>query len=177
MQHNWTRLLLVLVTYCNSGTAPLLAQSGQQPGSNNLAAWNAINKAYTRCDAAAKARSVEGTLAIDMATYKVVDVRGKVLYANGPKMVAQYRKTYEGATQVMQRTTLQKLSLQTGLARATILQHLELSAIDPSINNWRTWVIDWRMEDVWEQHGGAWKRKTTIMLNQTSAKRIGPISN
>ncbi len=134
-----------------------------------------MSAAYARCDSSAAQRDAVGTLAIDTQGYQVVSHKGKILYTNGPKMVQLYRKTYIGAAHVKQKTSLQKLSLKAGVATATVLQRLQLSAIDPNINNWRTWVIDWRMEDTWISAGGAWKRKRTVMLNQSSSKRIGPI--
>lgn len=143
---------------------------------SNLDTWKAVTAAYARCDAAAAAHNVAGTLAIDMQEYKIADAAGKVLYSNGPKMVEQYRKTYAGATQVKQQTTVQKLTLKSGYAKATILQRLQLSSVDPNINGWRTWVIDWKMEDIWVSTGGVWKRKRTVMLNQSSSKRTGQVN-
>jgi len=141
----------------------------------SVEAWKSLAAAYARCDAAAGSRDAAGTLAIDTQGYQVVTTKGKVLFTNGPKMLQQYRKTYAGAAQVKQKTSVEKLTLKDNVATATVLQRLQLSAIDPNINNWRTWVIDWRMEDTWIEAGGAWKRKKTVMLNQSSSKRIGPI--
>lgn len=141
----------------------------------HLEAFQAISKAYASCDTASQARSVEGTLAIDTADYRVVGPSGKTLYTNGPKLKARYKQTYAGATQVRQHTDLQKVELKQGIAVATILQHLELSAMDSKINNWRTLVIDWQMEDRWVSTSRGWKRKQTKVLKQSHSERVGPV--
>ncbi len=140
-------------------------------------AFQAISAAYVRCDLAAASRDVLGTLAIDTANYQIVNANGKVYFHNGPEMIAQYKKTYEAVSQVRQKTNLQKLTLQPGFAKATVIQRLQLSAIDPQVNKWRTWIIDWKMEDIWVREAGIWKRKRSVMLNQTSTKRLGQASD
>ncbi len=174
------QLANTLIAVCTGSIATNLAAYGADPPTlanpaSTLKTMKDITAAYSRFDSAALARSVSGTLAIDTSGYQIVDAKGKVLYTNGPKMVALYKKTYEGATQVRQNSKMQKLSIANGTAKATILQRLQLSSIDPNINNWRTWVIDWKMEDTWINSKGTWKRKRTVMLEQTSKKHIGPV--
>jgi hypothetical protein len=144
-------------------------------GDPHMDAFKAIKNAYALCDNATQAKSVEGTLSIDTTDYKVVGPTGKTLYVNGAKLKERYQKTYAGATEVRQHTDLQKVELKQGIAITTIMQHMELSAIDPKINNWRTWVIDWQMEDQWVSTRSGWKRKQTKVQKQSSAKRVGPV--
>ncbi len=163
---------IIAFAAATTGNACAFSQQKADPRVQTMAA---ITGAYHKMDAAVAAHSTEKLLAANTQSYVIVDARGKVLFKGGAKMTAQWNKTLTAAAHVKQSTSLQKLSLLPTGAVATVLQRLQLSAFDPDINNWKTWVIDWKMEDSWSKVGGSWRRTRTIMLAQTSKKRPGPI--
>jgi hypothetical protein len=164
-----TGLFLTLVP-CHAQVAPPQTGAG-----SSVQTFKSITLVYRRLDSAVAEHSPQKLLACNTQNYVIVDAKGKVLFRGGPKMTAQWTKTLSAATHVKQTTSVQKLSIIPTGVKATILQRLQLSAMDPEINNWRTWVIDWQMEDSWSKIAGSWRRTRTVMLAQNSVKRPGPI--
>ena len=168
-------LPLIVISACS---LPSGAQTNTPaaPGAS-VQTFKSITLIYQRLDGAVAAHNPQKLLACNTQSYNIVDARGKILFKGGPKMLSQWTKTLTAATNVKQTTSVQKLSI-VGAGdgvKATVLQRLQLSAIDPDINNWKTWVIDWKMEDSWSKIAGSWRRTKTVMLQQSSTKRPGPI--